>query len=140
MTAWVFNIADKLIHPYYVSQEKIGNKKRNNIENNKLGDPLPYLFRIPGHGAKLLLFSGVSINPIFNFTKDHFHEYGLGAGPSTKNTAKDNRKQNHKYHECKKANGKYEKILRPENHTEKYELTFKNIEHEKRCIIYFYEW
>ena len=69
----------------------------------------------------------VAIYPIFNFTKNHFHKNGLRTGPAAKDTPKHYRKQNYKNNKRKKPDSEDEKILRPEDHTKKDELTLEHI-------------
>ena len=81
----------------------------------------------------------IAIYPIFNFTKNHFHKNGLRTDPAAKNTAKHHREQNYKNNKRKKANGKNEKILRPESDSEENKFTLQHIKHKEWCIINLYE-
>ena len=81
------------VHPYQVGHKKIGDDKCQCIKYYDLKNPFFNFFRIPWHFTKLFLLYGITIDPIFNFAKNHFHENGLRAGPSTKYPAKYNGKQ-----------------------------------------------
>ncbi len=87
----------------------------------------------------MFLFIRIAIYPILNFTEDHFHKNGLRTGPATKYPAKYNCEQDYKNNERKKANGKNEKILRPEGYPEKDKFPFQYIEHEYRGIMHLDE-
>jgi hypothetical protein len=131
----VFNVPDQLIHTDEVSQEEIGNEKRNRKKRHKLDQTFPDFFCIPGHASQLLLLCRIAIDPIFYFTENHFHKNGLRAGPAAKYPAKNHGKQNYKNHKCEKAYGENEKILRPEDHAEKDEFALQYIKHKERCVI-----
>ena len=60
--------------------------------------------------------------------------------PPAKDTAKYHCKQDDKYDECYHAYAENEKILRPEDHSENDEFSFKHIKHDQWLIIYFNKW
>jgi hypothetical protein len=63
----------------------------------------------------------------------------LGTGPTAEYPAKHNRENNDEDHKGQHTNTKNEKVLWPEYHTEKNELTFNNIQHEDRFTVYLNE-
>ena len=61
--------------------------------------------------------------------ENEFHKYGLRADPSAEKATKYHGKQNNKHDEGYHANGKNEKVLRPENFREKNKFAFNHINH-----------
>jgi hypothetical protein len=104
-----------------------------------LQDSLENLFSIPGLSFELALLVGITIDEIFDFTKDHFHEDGLWTSPSTKKATIDDCKQEDAHHKSQRGQYKYKTVLGPESHTQNDKFAFYNIEEEKRSTIDGYE-
>jgi len=62
-----------------------------------------------------LLLLGIPQNQVFHFTEHHFHEIGLGAGPTTKQTPKCRCKQDDKEYKSDHGHPKNEEILGPKH-------------------------
>jgi hypothetical protein len=120
----------QLIHTNHIRQKKVGDKEGEEEEDDKFHCTHPYLFCIPRHFAQVSLCGEITINPVFYLPENHFHEYGLRAGPSAEYPSKNHRKQDDKYNESDHGYPKDEKILWPENQTEDDKFPFKHIEHQ----------
>jgi hypothetical protein len=72
----------------------------------------------------------ITIQPVFDFAENHFHKNGLRAGPPAKYPSEHDGKENDEYYESEKTNSEDEKILWPENLSEKNKLTLQHIEQE----------
>jgi hypothetical protein len=86
------------------------------------------------------LFAGITVKPVLDPAKDHFHKNGLRACPAAKYSSKNHSEKNDENNESEKANGENEKILRPENLSKENELALYHIEKKQRLPIYLNKW
>lgn len=93
----------------------------------------------PGRILQQSLFCRISLDQVFHFPKEHFHENGLRANPSAKESAEGGGKQNNKNDKCYHCQPEDEEILRPEYFPEDDKLSFGDIELEQRAPVRFYE-
>ena len=136
LSNWRGNDLEKFILTDDISQKGVANDKGQNPKDAMLQDPFENLFCIPFLGFEFALFICVTIDEIFDFSKDHLHEDGLGAGPTTKEPSKNDSKQKYPYHKGQRGQYKNETVLGPEGHTQDDKFTFYNVEQEKWPTIY----
>src|SRR5690606_29608785 len=109
--------------------------KRNQKENNLLRSFFKNFFFVPGLLCQFTLLTGIAFNPVFYFTKNHFHKNGLRAYPTAKNPTIYNREKNNKHKQRKHCQHKQKEILRQKNDSENDKLALQHIEHHNRIAI-----
>jgi hypothetical protein len=131
------DIPQYFIHADEVGHKVVGNNKSNEVKYNDLGYTLSDFESIPRHCFQLLLFIGITIYPVFNFTEYHFHENGLWAGPSAKNATKNGCKKNNEHYKSDHGQCKDEKVLWTKNLSEYDKLPLQYIDHDEGLTIHF---